>query len=112
MTCRLFANPRVLDVVLVDGSTFVAVVDRDDVDDRPDDAPAQTLAHSDGVTIGPEATLDDAMARLEAHGTWRLVVVGSDGGHARGLAVPEREANWFLSLANRLSSVEWSRSRR
>ena len=82
---RLFANPRVLDVLLVDGGAFVEVVDREDVHGMPDDAPAKALARSAGVTIGPDATLNEAMARLEANGAWRLVVVDSDGLTLQGL---------------------------
>jgi predicted transcriptional regulator len=82
---RLFGNPRVRDALLVDGAAFVGVVDRDDLGGGPDDTPARELAHSTGVTIGPEATIDEAMARLEERGTWRLVVVGSDGVTLEGL---------------------------
>jgi CBS domain-containing protein len=82
---RLFANPHVLDVLLVDGEAFVGVVDRDDVDEVADDVPAQALAHSAGVTIGPDATWNEAMARLEEDGAWRLVVVDSDGFTLQGL---------------------------
>jgi CBS domain-containing protein len=82
---RLFANPLILDALLVDGAAFVGVVDRDDVDDRPDDAPAQALAPSGGVTISPEATSGEAMERLDREGSWRLVVVGSDGITLEGL---------------------------
>jgi CBS domain-containing protein len=81
----VFANPRVLDVVLVDGQAFVGVVDRDAVEGAAGDSPAQILACSTGVTIGPEATLDEAMARLEQDGAWRLVVVDSDGVTLQGL---------------------------
>jgi len=76
---RLFDNPRVLDVVLVDGTAFVGVVDRDAVGGLPDETPAQDLAHSSDVTIAPEANVRQALARLEKEGSWRLAVVGSDG---------------------------------
>ncbi len=60
---RLFANPHVLTALLVDGSTFVGVLDRDGLDhepdDAPDDAPARALARSEGMTISPEATVTD-----------------------------------------------------
>ena len=82
---RTFANPLVLDALLVDGAAFVGVIDRGDVDDRPDDASAQALARSAGVTISPEATSTEAMARLDQDGSWRLVVVGSDGVTLEGL---------------------------
>lgn len=51
----------------------------------PIDAPAQALAHSAGVTISPEATSAEAMDRLDKDGSWRLIVVGSDGVTLEGL---------------------------
>ncbi|HVC77723.1 MAG TPA: CBS domain-containing protein [Candidatus Micrarchaeaceae archaeon] len=72
------ANPHVLDALLVDGAALVGVVNRDDVDDRPDDAPAPALARAAGVTIRPAATSAEAMERLEKGGSWQLVVAGSD----------------------------------
>jgi CBS domain-containing protein len=82
---RLFANPKVMEVVLVDGEAFAGLVDRDAVDGLPDETPAQDLARSSGVTIAPDANLDDAMALLERDGSWRLAVVGSDGVTLEGL---------------------------
>ena len=92
---RLFANPLVLDALLVDGAAFIGVVDRDDVDDRPDDAPAQALARSAGVTISTEATSTAAMDRLDSDGSWRLVVVGSDGVTLEGLLCLNSKRNGF-----------------
>jgi CBS domain-containing protein len=82
---RLFANPKVLDVVLVDGEAFAGLVDRDALAGLPDETPAQALARSAGVTIAPEANLNEAMARLEGDASWRLVVVGVDGVTLEGL---------------------------
>jgi CBS domain-containing protein len=92
---RMFANPLVLDALLVDGAAFLGVVDRDDVDDRPDDAPAQALARSAGVTISPDATSAEAMDRLDKEGAWRLVVVGSDGVTLEGLLCLNAKRNGF-----------------
>jgi CBS domain-containing protein len=82
---RLFANPHVLNALLVDGPAFVGVVDRGDLDHMSDDAPARALARSAGVTIGPEATVTEAMTRLDGSGSSRLVVVGEDGVTLHGL---------------------------
>jgi CBS domain-containing protein len=92
---RMFANLLVLDALLVDGAAFVGVVDRDDVDDRPDDAPAQALARSAAVTISPEATSTEAMARLNQDGSWRMVVVGPDGVTLEGLLCLNTKRNGF-----------------
>lgn len=83
---RLFTNPRVETAVLVEQSRFAGMVDRERVDEvLADDLPARSLAHRDGVTIGAEATVADAMAHLDANGGRRLVVVGDDGVTLRGL---------------------------
>ena len=82
---RLFDNPKVLDVVLVDGAAFVGAVDRGAVGGLPDETPARDLAHSSDVTIAPETNLNEAMARLDREDSWRLVVVGSDGVTLEGL---------------------------
>jgi predicted transcriptional regulator len=83
---RLFANPRVATAVLVDQSRFVGVVDREQVDAvLRDDVSARSLARGDGVTIGADATVADAMARLDANRSRRLVVVSGDGITLQGL---------------------------
>lgn len=82
---RTFANPHVLSALLVDGPSFVGVIDRGEFDDVPDDAPVLPLAHTAGVTIDPDATVSEAMARLDRDGTFRLVVVGPDGAKLEGL---------------------------
>jgi molybdopterin-binding protein len=91
----MFANPLVLDALLVDRAAFVGVVDREDVDDRPDAALAQALARSAGLTISPEATSIEAMDRLETDGSWRLVVVGLDGVTLEGLLCLNSKRNSF-----------------
>lgn len=82
---RTFANSHVLTALLVDGSAFVGVIDRDRVEGVPDDAPARSLARSEGVTIGPDVPVGEAMARLDAEGGLRLVVLGPDGRTLEGL---------------------------
>ncbi len=82
---RLFENPKVLDVVLIDGPAFAGLVDRDAVDGLPDETRAQEVARSSGVSIAPDVDLAEAMARLEAEGAWRLVVLAPDGVTLEGL---------------------------
>jgi CBS domain-containing protein len=84
---RLFDNPRVAAAVLVDESRYAGVVDREQVADGalPDEAPAASLARWQGTTIRPDATVDEAMAIMDADGGTRLVVVGEDGVTLRGL---------------------------
>lgn len=92
---RLFASPLVLDALLVDGAAFVGVVDRNDIDDRPDDAPTQAPARSAGVTISPEETSAEAMDRLDRDGSRRPVVVCSDGVSPAGLLSVNSKRNGF-----------------
>jgi hypothetical protein len=46
---RLFANPHVLDVLLVDGPAFVGVVDRADLAGLPDGTPAEVGIALEGL---------------------------------------------------------------
>jgi CBS domain-containing protein len=83
---RLFTNPRVETALLVEQSHFAGVVDRERLEDaQPDDLPAAALANRDRVTIGADATVAEAMARMDENGSRRLVVVGDDGATVRGL---------------------------
>ena len=82
---RLFENPKVLDVVLVDGTAFVGLADRSAVGGLPDKTPARDLVLSSDVTIAPGVDLRDAVARLDREESWRLVVVGADGVTLEGL---------------------------
>jgi CBS domain-containing protein len=83
---RLFANPRVETAVVVDGPRLVGVVDRQQVDEgQSDGTPARTLVRRDRVTIGGDATVADAMARMDETGGRRLVVVADDGATVEGL---------------------------
>ncbi len=83
---RLFTNPRVESALLVDGSRFFGVVDRERLYEAlPDDVPAAPLSQHDDVTIEVEATIADALARMDESGGRRLVVVGDDGGTVQGL---------------------------
>lgn len=81
-----FANPRIENVLLLDGPRLAGVVDRARLDEAlADDAPAAALAHREDVTIGADATVADAMARMDESGGRRLVVVGDDGATVHGL---------------------------
>jgi CBS domain-containing protein len=90
---RLFANPHVATALLVDGDSFVGAVDRHLVPDlAADDSPARSLATS-GDVIGPDAPMAEAVARLEARGTDRLVVL--DGPKLVGLMCLTKDRDGF-----------------
>ena len=82
----MFANPHVLSALLVDGSEFVGLVDRDSLrDEAPDEQPARSLVRPDPVTIDPDAPLAKALAVLDEDAERRLVVLDRDGRTLRGL---------------------------
>jgi CBS domain-containing protein len=62
------------------------VVDRQQLDAaHSPETPARALARRDGVTIGGNQTVADAMALMDATGGRRLVVVADDGATVQGL---------------------------
>jgi CBS domain-containing protein len=76
---RLFADTHVVTALLVDGARFAGAVDRASIQAAPDDAPARTLARDDeSVIISPDATVAEAMSRLDRDDSLRLVVVEPD----------------------------------
>jgi CBS domain-containing protein len=82
----MFANPHVVSALLVDGSEFVGLVNRDAVRaETPDAQPARSLARADVATIDPDAPLAEALAVLDRDAGRRLVVLDRDGRTLRGL---------------------------
>jgi CBS domain-containing protein len=82
----MFANPHVVTALLVDGTRFVGVVHRTQLDDQVgDEQPAAAMASRDVPTIEPDAPLTDALAILDAGDERRLVVLDPDGDRLRGL---------------------------
>jgi CBS domain-containing protein len=82
----MFANRHVVSALLVDGSEFVGLVHRDEVnDDVPDERPARLLARREVATIGPDAPLAEALTVLDERADRRLVVLDPDGRTLRGL---------------------------
>lgn len=83
---RLLANPRLLTVLLVEGTTFAGAVEREDVDEGlEDESPARALAVPELDTIGPDAPLREAVERLYDSWSRRLVVLDADGTSLLGL---------------------------
>ena len=91
-----FANPHVMSALLVDGSAFVGLVDRDSLrDETPDGQPARSLVRRDVATIDPDAPLAEALAALDEHAERRLVVLDRDGRTLRGLLCLTSDRNGF-----------------
>jgi len=92
----MFANPRVMTALVVDGSRFVGVVGRDALDDQiRDDHPLRELASRDVPTIEPDAPLSDALTLLDADQERRLVVLDPDGERLAGLVCLTQDRQGF-----------------
>lgn len=93
---RLFANPHVISALLVDGSAFAGIVNRDEVSASADDAlPAAELANRDVTTLTRSASVADAMAVLAATGDFRVVVLEEDGATLAGLVCLDQPRTGF-----------------
>ena len=93
---RLFANSHVISALLVDGSAFAGIVNRDDVPaGAADTTPAAELANRDVATVTPSAPVADAMATLEATGDFRVVVLDEDGVTLAGLVCLDQPRTGF-----------------
>jgi CBS domain-containing protein len=90
---QLFTNPHVAAALLVDGDAFAGAVDRHRVSsDLADTAPARDVATS-GDVIAPDAPMSEAVARLEARATDRLVVL--EGPNLVGLVCLTKDRDGF-----------------
>ena len=93
---RMFTNPRVATALLVDGSEFAGLIDREEVDDgSPDSMLARLLVRREHVTIRADATVADAMAQMDRNGSRRLVVVADDDTTVEGLLCLNTNRNGF-----------------
>jgi CBS domain-containing protein len=89
----LFTNPHVATALLVDGDAFAGAVDRDSMSpDAPDASPATDVA-TDADVIAPDAPMSEAVARLEARATDRLVVL--EGQNLVGLVCLTKDRDGF-----------------
>ena len=93
---RFFENPNVLNALLVDGTTFVGVLERDDVaPTAPETAPARELAKRAGMTIAADAPMSEAMRMLDDYDERRLVVLADDGQTLAGLLCLDKRRAGF-----------------
>lgn len=82
----LFANPKVVEAVLTDRSTFVGLLSRDDLPgEAPGAAPISVYARRDVTRITGSLPVPEALAILDAEGSSRLVVLEDDGVTLAGL---------------------------
>jgi CBS domain-containing protein len=95
---RLFEKPSVLTVLLADGSTFRGAIERGDLPDTaPDTEPALDYARVPVASIRPEALVGEALDRLAAESSKRLIVLEEDGTTLRGLLCLNTSGSAFCS---------------
>jgi CBS domain-containing protein len=94
----LFANPKVMTALLVDGAAFAGVLDREDLTEAAaDDEPARDHARTDVPRVDPGTSVPEARAWLDEHEERRLVVMDADGVTLRGLLCLNRRRTGFCS---------------
>jgi CBS domain-containing protein len=95
---RLFEKPSVVTVLLADGTTFRGAIERGDLPDTaPDTEPALDYARVPVASIRPEASVGDALDRLVAERSKRLIVLDEDGATLRGLLCLNTSGSAFCS---------------
>ena len=92
----LFANDHVHAAVIVEDGRLLAVVDRADLDLRPDDARAVVFGGLAGRVVAASADVDEARQGLLASGRRRLAAV-DDAGRFLGLLCLKRSRRGFCS---------------
>src|SRR5919206_2572039 len=71
-----FENPRVRTALLADGGRFAGAIAPEELPDgAAGSEPARAHARTDLPTVGPDATMEDAMALLDRRGENRLLVL-------------------------------------
>jgi CBS domain-containing protein len=94
---RQFENPRVQTALLADGGRFAGAIAPSELPaDAPDGEAARTYARFDIPTLGPDATMAEALALLDERGDFRLVVV--EGGTLAGLLCLDRRGTTFCTF--------------
>jgi predicted transcriptional regulator len=93
-----FTNPRVQTALLADGGRFAGAIAPSELpDDAPATDPARSYARVDVPTLGPDATMADALALMDSRGDHRLVVLDGDGTTLVGLLCLDRTGASFCT---------------
>ena len=75
-----FRDEHVHMALLVDAGKLIGTVERAEIASAlPDNASVRAIAKLDGTTIGPDATLPDALEAMKLAGRRRLAVITDDG---------------------------------
>lgn len=76
---RLFADPKVITAILVDGTAFVGTLERSALPSLlPDVAPVRSYARRGVPTTTPQRPVQEAIAAMDAGRSTRLVVLEDD----------------------------------
>ena len=93
-----FGNPCVRTALLADGGRFAGAIAPEDLPaDAAGAGPARAHARTDLPTVGPDATMEDAMALLDRRGDNRLLVLEPDGETIAGLLCLDKPGTGFCT---------------
>lgn len=93
---RLFTNPKVLSAVLLEGSRYAGLLDREAVGEAVlDEAPIRPFARRDVPVVTAGRALIEAEEIMSRHGVLRLPVVEEDGKTLAGLLCLNHERDGF-----------------
>jgi hypothetical protein len=87
----LFASSSVQLIPVLDGTTYLGAVSRDDIDGVGDDQPVTGFAQASPPTATASTPAGEALLALESDGGRRLVVLGDDGASYVGLVCVTRD---------------------
>jgi predicted transcriptional regulator len=96
-----FTNPRVQTALLAEDGRFVGAIAPAELPETAgDDEPAAAYARADVPTLGPDATMAEALALLDARGDYRLIVLDGVGERAvlAGLLCLDRAGTGFCTF--------------
>jgi CBS domain-containing protein len=96
--------------LLTDGTALLGAVERGDLpDDVAGDRPAADFARRPEHVIAPDRPAEEALARLDAEGVSRLIVVDDDGRTLLGLVCMDADRSHFC-VATRPAALQSSPS--
>jgi CBS domain-containing protein len=91
-----FENPHVRTALLVEGRRFAGAIAPEELPETAGAAePAREYARTDVPTVGPDASMADALDLMERRADHRLVVLDGDGETLLGLLCLDRQGASF-----------------
>ena len=91
-----FENPHVRTALLADDGRFAGAIAPEELPETADGSePARAYATTDVPTVGPDASMADALALMERRGDRRLVVLDADAETLVGLLCLDKTGSSF-----------------